>query len=715
MMQIWWRMVRRDCKLLVLCNVVVSFPLQSLIFIIIFCFPHSGVTRGNGLDLQSSCWKNWHRRGMWFRCCRWSHYTLTRNTGITYPSLSSCRRQDESLVWWKHEPCQHCILAFFLRHQSEWSALLREEEEGEAEIQEVQGESSSSFPGYQHSNGRADAPTLLEACRNGCQVSTCRMLLEQGMDVNHEDMNGGTPLLFASQRCEVGVCRMLLDAGAKVNHKDLGGGTALLYSCKRGSLEVCRLLLQRNADMEYAESGGDTPLLAAVQIQRHDLCQLLLENGVDVNRCEAYGTTPLMQACSCSDIGICKLLVEQGAHVNATTANGLTALMYASMQGNLEIMQYLLDHDGWVYVREALPHALPHPNACRLLLANGANVHQTPILGRTPLGLASSKGFLDTCHVLLDAGADVDAVDFSGATPLMHAVVNGHESIVRLLLERGAHANARTNVASSALALAYSHWSSADVAQLLIDYGADVNSALDDGDGPLFKAISSCQLEACEHVLLNGANVDAVNSAGWSPLEFAVARFCGQPILLCLLKFGAEPIVEKDIESLIFQLPSELRAAAWDMRKKARSETQFEDDFRALIRQQVFVPSAAPRTNRLSFVAVSRQMISCAEWISSSRNTNRLILRNLFLHLPLEMVRCVLMLKGYGAEKLLSERAVSHLFSSFWHVLSLESWPRPRDNQGKCAWTNTQEKFKITLLVSINRKRILCDSVCGDW
>ena len=86
-----------------------------------------------------------------------------------------------------------------------------------------------------------------------------------------------------------------------------------------------------------------------------------------------------------------------------------------------------------------------HLDACRLLLANGAEVDALTLplersaSGDTPLMRAVWGRSLAVAELLLEAGADVDDVDgMTGDTPLLAAARSGQPSMCQLLLEHGA-------------------------------------------------------------------------------------------------------------------------------------------------------------------------------------------------------------------------------------------------------------------------------------
>jgi ankyrin repeat protein len=69
----------------------------------------------------------------------------------------------------------------------------------------------------------------------------------------------------------------------------------------------------------------------------------------------------------------------------------------------------------------------------KLLLSHGADPNAKGWHQRTPLHLASSKGYLDVSRLLIEYGANVDAKDDDKNTPFSIALANGHRKLARLV------------------------------------------------------------------------------------------------------------------------------------------------------------------------------------------------------------------------------------------------------------------------------------------
>jgi hypothetical protein len=141
-------------------------------------------------------------------------------------------------------------------------------------------------------------------------------------------------------------------------------------------------------------------------------------------------------------------------------------------------------------------------------------------LDSTPLHKTAWDDELEVAKLLLDRGAKVDALDQSGDTPLTKAVEYGRLKLVRLFLDRGADLNAARAHKSldDLLRLAVGE-STPEVAELLLDRGANVNSMDENGKTPLYWTAISDHPEATVKLLLDrGAQVNTPGVDGKTPL-----------------------------------------------------------------------------------------------------------------------------------------------------------------------------------------------------
>jgi ankyrin repeat protein len=180
------------------------------------------------------------------------------------------------------------------------------------------------------------------------------------------------------------------------------------------------------------------------------------------------------------------------------------------------------------------------------LISAGADVDHKDNRDHRPLIEAALAGDLEIVQALLSAGADVDFQTPHGKSPLSVAAGRGDLSVVRTLLEAGA-AVQRVLTSDSDLndrggkhrstALCFAALSGdVEVTEELLSHGADVHG----GDTPpLHAAARSGSLEVVELLLAHGADVDARSRGGMTPLHTA-AGSGSRPVVDLLLRHGAE-------------------------------------------------------------------------------------------------------------------------------------------------------------------------------
>lgn len=93
------------------------------------------------------------------------------------------------------------------------------------------------------------------------------------MDVFQID--GFTPLHYASLKGYLDVCRSLVEAGADVNAQSAVGMTPLHEACVAGRVQVARFLLSRGADIHAKTAAGLTVSFLAGYSKNRAMVKLL--------------------------------------------------------------------------------------------------------------------------------------------------------------------------------------------------------------------------------------------------------------------------------------------------------------------------------------------------------------------------------------------------------------------------------------------------------
>ncbi|XP_008301964.1 ankyrin repeat domain-containing protein 61 isoform X1 [Stegastes partitus] len=193
-----------------------------------------------------------------------------------------------------------------------------------------------------------------------------------------------------------------------------------------------------------------------------------------------------------------------------------------------------------------------------------------------PLHLAASYRRVHSMQSLLSAGADIEMRDQLGRTPL-HLVIIGWprilttwpkpdskfqtavmgmcrqaEDCVRLLCEHGVNINAEVEGESHQTALHLSvRYKALSAVQILASYGANVNAVDSSGMTPLHMAAGILHKDIVASLIRQGADINmGVQQSGNTPLHLAVIALAtkstktledGISCIIELLESGAEP------------------------------------------------------------------------------------------------------------------------------------------------------------------------------
>lgn len=145
----------------------------------------------------------------------------------------------------------------------------------------------------------------------------------------------------------------------------------------------------------------------------------------------------------------------------------------------------------------------------------------------SPLHHAAEEGDDLAIKALISMGADVDEADSEGQTPLMAAASWGHASSCQLLVEEG---EAKVNVKDEGGDTALHEAARADELEALVsllDLGAEVDARNKLGATPLIVASHKGHKAVCKALIKAGAAVTGAKSmmrGGYSPLHAAAAN-----------------------------------------------------------------------------------------------------------------------------------------------------------------------------------------------
>jgi ankyrin repeat protein len=137
----------------------------------------------------------------------------------------------------------------------------------------------------------------------------------------------------------------------------------------------------------------------------------------------------------------------------------------------------------------------------------------------TPLQLASNRGRLMVVQVLLTHHADANAADSRNWAPLHFASWHGRPTVARVLLEHGASVNFKTRYNETPLRLLSERDGNMEVAQLLLERGADPHLRCSTSRDSLYMALSMGHLGLAQLLLKLGADPNARDVDGQTLLH----------------------------------------------------------------------------------------------------------------------------------------------------------------------------------------------------
>ena len=396
-----------------------------------------------------------------------------------------------------------------------------------------------------------DYPLHMACSRSN--IETVQLLMDHGADINAVNKYGQTPLHTAAggdDDCP-DLCKLLVKHGTKINAVDEDGNQPLQLACHQDHIETVKFLFSQGADANAVNKHGQTPLHAAARGKK-DLCKLLVKHGTKVDAVDEDGNQPLHLACHQDYKETVKFLFSQGADANAVNKHGQTPL-HAAARGKKDcphlcklLVQHgtkidAVDKDGNQPLHFACIEG--HTKTVELMLSHGADTNAATQHGHTALHTAAGgkKDCADLCKLLVQHGTKIDAVDEDGNQPLHLACRQCYTETVQFMVSNGADTNAVNKHGLTPLHTAAGRKKDCpDLCQILLKHDAKVDEMDEDGNQPLHLACTQDHIETVKFLISQGADANAVNKYGNTPLHTAAVGKKDCPELCeVLLKHGA--------------------------------------------------------------------------------------------------------------------------------------------------------------------------------
>lgn len=368
---------------------------------------------------------------------------------------------------------------------------------------------------------------------------------------------GKTPLHWAVENDQLGVARLLLERGAdRTVQTFLHLDSPLHLAVKRGHLDLARCLFDDRL-RELPDLDGRAPVHVAACLGRDHILRFMLDRWPEAISCAILNAmTPLLYAAHSGRASTVSLLLARGARLTPSD-DGCTPLHHALDSGHEAVVRVLLEHDrptGELVKafcgggNPVLAYAFccrepPSLSLLQLLLDHGADVNSRSLVnGQSAVFHAASASDPAFLKLFLDNGARVTDRDRFGVTPL-HEAAAFQPATVNLLLDSGAPIDPKDDEGQTPL-----YWAAErgqeDVVRLLLACGADINAVDACGVSPLARACSQCSVHVnlgmARLLVGRGADVNRCDAEGMTALHHA-AREGHAEIVVLLLRNGARP------------------------------------------------------------------------------------------------------------------------------------------------------------------------------
>ena len=270
---------------------------------------------------------------------------------------------------------------------------------------------------------------------------------------------------------------------------NLDGQSPLTAAIKKGNKGVVLCLIENGADLNCLDKRKFSPIHTAITSGQTEIANLLINFGAKLSDWDLYGKTPLTSAIEKGYFDIVMCLVENGADINKPDKSNILPIHQAIVNRKVKIAKYLF--------------------------LTGDNLIQNDKKRKCSILTLSVKSKqVQLARFFIENGADINAKDGHGYTPLQHVIMSRnyilYSEMARLLLESGV--DMAKNAINGWPPLTFAIWSvwkgygHAEVVNLLIEFGADIDGTDRNGDTPIHSAITYNQLDTVKLLMFHGAS-----------------------------------------------------------------------------------------------------------------------------------------------------------------------------------------------------------------
>lgn len=344
------------------------------------------------------------------------------------------------------------------------------------------------------------------------------------LDINLRDKRGRTPLMVACSQCRCANVEILLERGADPTIRDNNRIAPITMAVKYACDKTVKLLLDKKVSLNEKDEKGNDLFIVALGQKNENKAKMLLKAGVKYDVKGADGKHALVKAIRRRFTETAKIMLQKGCLVNPVFENK-TAFHYACIYGDIDIIKIMLDKKVKPESMD-LVSALSNKNwdAAELLIDRNCPVTaidkgygplEMLVVGDCPRKISLFEKLI--------ANKKIDPAKLKAHTVFVAIETNDY-NIVRVMLEHGLNPNLKANFDSKDSLVCYAcRHNCPEILDMLIKYGADINSFNSEKLNPICVAALMNSFKCIQILIDNGVSPDSM-SDNHTPLIYAAIR-----------------------------------------------------------------------------------------------------------------------------------------------------------------------------------------------